>query len=531
MLECDGVYIEKHYTSVDFATLDKAYGKVAMWGGRRRAFIATGDNRNSAWERLGTHECWIKLGENTIEAIRQALLADEARVCYVAPAIPSERIVALTVLSSLTGPEPMTISLNDGFNAIIGGRGSGKSALLEYLRFGLGRTDRDLPRRDNDRSVSAFDRDAQLIADTLGERGFVDVKIEREGITETWRRDIQNKDLIIVFGEDGSATQLVLSDAQRRFPARAFAQKGLSTTMRDNSSAAEQITSIAAAEQLDKRREIDAAIDTAKRQIGTAIRRLSAYWQVQLERRRAQSLVADLKHRIAAVAARLEKEGLQKDALAIIADATLYDRARNYQAQVNRARITDTERLNAVKKNFLHVVLTQFEGIEAFPEIKQLDEAIDRARESVSVHLDAAVAEMAKLRSAYEESLEAFAKRDNEYQSKLNAAMLVQTAHKQLLDEHARLTGDLQKAEARALEIVAQEDQANDAPEKFASACAELDRLIAERGRVLALAAHHVEGQSSRMLKAKRKFDPCPQEYVDAVCSLMNASQSPRRKR
>jgi chromosome segregation protein len=79
-IECDGVYIEKPFADLENGTKEKAYGEIADWGTRRRAIIATGDNKMPTWDRLGTHECWIKLGDETIEALRQALLADEARI-------------------------------------------------------------------------------------------------------------------------------------------------------------------------------------------------------------------------------------------------------------------------------------------------------------------------------------------------------------------------------------------------------------------------------------------------------------------
>ncbi|MEH7848668.1 hypothetical protein [Rhizobium laguerreae] len=79
-LDTDGVYIEKPYTDLDPATLEKLKGNIPEWGRRRRGVIATGDNKRDSFERVGAHECWLKLGEPTIEALRQALLADEARI-------------------------------------------------------------------------------------------------------------------------------------------------------------------------------------------------------------------------------------------------------------------------------------------------------------------------------------------------------------------------------------------------------------------------------------------------------------------
>lgn len=520
-LKCDGVYIEKPFAELDQVTLDKAYGKIPEWGSRRRAFVVTGDNRSLTWERLGAHECWIKIGENSIEAMRQALLADEARISYGTPTTPSERIVKLTVLSTLTGSEALIVSFNDGFNSLIGGRGSGKSALLEYLRFGLGRTNRDLPGRDDDPFEADYDRDVQLIEDTLGDDGYVTVQIEREGVTETWHRNLENRDVITVTNEDDESNELTIQDAQRRFRARAFYQKGLSTTMNDTANAAEQITGIAAAEQLDQRREIDISIEKVKREIGTAIRRQSAFWQTRLEHRRAQALVSDLKRRIGAISTRLEREGLSKEALAVIAQAPVYDRAKNYQGQVNRAQTAETERLNQIKKTALNVTIRQFPGVEAFPEIKSLDEAIAKARTAITTHLDAAIAEVQKISSAYATSLKEFEKRETEFKKDLQNAINAQTAHKQLIDEHSRLIAELQKAEQAAIDAAEQEEEAKGAPALFQEACTKLDKLISDREKVLDEAARRVEGQSSQMLKARLKRDPRPEEYVEAIAGLM----------
>jgi chromosome segregation protein len=524
-LECDGVYIEKPFSDLEPATIDKCYGKIPDWGTLRRAIIATGDNRSSTWDRLGAHECWIKLGDNTIEALRQALLADEARIAHTTPSVPLDRIVELKVLSTLTGAEVFSFSLNAGFNAVIGGRGSGKSALLSYLRFGLGRTDKDLPNSGDDAFNTSFDREAELIDDTLGEDGYVQVTIEREGVREVWLRTAADKDIITVTVGDDDKTELPIQDAQRRFRARAFRQKGLSTTMNNSVSAAEQITGIAAAEHLDRRREVDTAIDRAKRQIAATLREQTSFWQLQLEHRRASELVRDLTRRIAAISQRLEQEGVGRETLDVIAQGSNYDRARNYQGQVNRARMLDMERLGKLKDNFLTVNIASFSGAEGFPEIAALHQAVQDARTAVIGHLDGALAEMIKLGQAYGASLGEFTSREEIFKTELAAATAAQAAHKQLLEERAKLTQELQQAEAAEIERAEEEETNKGAPQEFAAACAELDELLQERVRILSEAAHKVESQSGNMLKAKWKADPIPRDYVDALTKLMLGSR------
>lgn len=516
-IACDGVYIEKPYSELEPVTLDKVWGNIENWGKRRRAIIATGDNRSPTWDRLGAHECWIKLGEGTIEALRQALLADEARISHNAPALPLERIVELRVQSTLTGPDLFSISLNEGFTAIIGGRGSGKSSILEYLRFGLGRMPKDVVRNDED----DYDRAAQLIDDTLDPDGLVEVVIEREGLRETWRRTFQDRDTITVITDD-EQTEISIEDAQRRFRARAFPQKGLSTTMNNPLRASEQITGIAAAEQLDRRRQIDTDIDKAKRAVGTALRNQTAFWQVQLERRRAQSAVTDLRRRLQAISTRLEKEGVSKETMEVLTQSAIYDRAKNFQGLANRVRVTDTERLISIKSNFLNARVSSFQGAEDFDEIRELDEALTIARSNVMKHIDAALAEMNMLGEAYVRSLGAFEDRNKVFQVLLQEAIAAQTAQKQLLAERARLAEELTQAEAAELQIAEDEEAKKDATTEFTAACGNLDKLLHERVRVLSEAAYKVEKQSSGLLKAKHLPDPEPGEYVVAMVKLLN---------
>ena len=271
-LGCDGVYIERPLTSLDAVTQKKIRGEIPDWGNRRRALVPTGDNRSDTWDRLGKHDCWIKIGEHSIEGLRQALLADEARVAHSLPREPSDRLTSMTVQSSLCGSDPVTIRFNPGFNAIIGGRGSGKSAILEYLRFGLGRTANDLP---SEESAKPRERSASLIEDTLSD-GYVEITLERSGISETWKRTLRTRETITVKDVAGAEATITLSDAQQRFPARAFDQKGLSSTMNDQVSAADQITGIAAAEELEQRREIDQDITASKRAVPLGLQQIAA---------------------------------------------------------------------------------------------------------------------------------------------------------------------------------------------------------------------------------------------------------------
>jgi hypothetical protein len=59
--------------------------------------------------------------------------------------------------------------------------------------------------------------------------------------------------------------------------------------MNDAATASEQITSIAAAEEVDKQREIEQLIENARRDVRTALQNLASYWQSQLEHQTGES--------------------------------------------------------------------------------------------------------------------------------------------------------------------------------------------------------------------------------------------------
>jgi AAA domain, putative AbiEii toxin, Type IV TA system/AAA domain len=517
-LECDGVYTEKEHAELDPVTLDKAYGKIAEWGTRRRAFIVTGDSRSDTWDRLGVRGCWIKLGEPTIEAVRQALLADEARIAYSPPETPLERVVEIRIKSSLTGDDPFVISFNHGFNAFIGGRGSGKSAVLEYLRFGLARTERDLGRA----GAAGREREEQLIEDTL-EGGYVEVDIEREGVRETWHRDLSHNSIAIT-QHDGSNLEVTLSDARRRFRGRAFFQKQLSTTTRDADSATDQITGIAAAEALDRRREIDQGIDNAQRAVTTALQQLVTHWQVKLERAQAQARVADLKTRIEAITRRLAEEGVSPEHVQMIADAPRYARGRSYLGQVNIRTNAERARLEGIRGNLLAIPMEQFADIGTFPELAELSEQVDATRDRILSRIDAALDELGPLMTAYGKANEQFGVRDAEFSTAHKAAVEHQTSHRSLLDENNRLTAELAAAQEQESELSTKEITTAEAMQQFEQARAKLKELLDERYRVLDMAADQVADKSSALLKARPKHDPAPAEYIRALCGLMEGS-------
>lgn len=90
---------------------------------------------------LGYRYSWLKMSKPSVEALRQAFLDPQSRIQLLG-ARPSDaqthpRITSISVRGAKF-LEDQEVVFSEGLNCIIGGRGSGKSSLLEYLRFAIG---------------------------------------------------------------------------------------------------------------------------------------------------------------------------------------------------------------------------------------------------------------------------------------------------------------------------------------------------------------------------------------------------------
>ena len=518
-LPIDAVYIECAQGELEESTLDKLHGKSLEWGSRRLAVIPTGDNRRADWERLGRHECWVRTGEHSLEALRQAFLAEEARICHSRPAVPSDRVIEMEVMSILTGEAPFRLTFNEGFNALIGGRGSGKSAMLEYLAFGLGKADADRDLVDG-KARRGRERERALINETIGADGWVRVTIERSGVREIWKRTGAKPEEVLA-NVEGAVEALTVAAAQARFPARTFHQKELSTTMVDPESAAENITLIAAAEAVDERRRLDHEVSNAKRAMETALMNVAAYWQSEVDLSTADAGVSDLERRIAAVKARLETEGVTGGDIAILEDARCFDRGRNYLSELQTAiaaRQAEVSKVPAWRP-------PEFIGtdVEALPFVSlsglaaELTAVLAEERRRLDViagALDGLERSRAAAKDGFEAERAAFAARYDEYKTR-------QAAHSVLISESEQLAASLKGALTAQAQARADKEAKESAVMAYGDARATLATLVARRLKLLKESADQIAEKSDGALKARPSRDRKPSECVSALCALL----------
>lgn len=223
-MPCVGGYVDKAISN-DTGYQNKINGGDVNYGNKPLALISTSDNRFEDGREFGKYSTWIKWAEPTAEAIRQACLAKESRISQEEPELPQIFIRSIDVTTSkFLGT--FNVNLNQQYNALIGGRGTGKSTILEYLRWGL--CDQTIQNSDLDELSIIEKRRNALIQRTLADvGGEVRITMEKNGILHIVKRNSKSREILLKIG-DGEFQLVKEDDIRKILPIQSYSQKQLS---------------------------------------------------------------------------------------------------------------------------------------------------------------------------------------------------------------------------------------------------------------------------------------------------------------
>ncbi len=223
-MPCVGGYTDGDINKLKPGIKNRIAGRDKAWGNKRIACFQTSDNRRDDHSDLGAYSTWIKWATPTAEAPRQACLAQESGVAHEEPRLPAVSVASISVSNSaFLGP--VDLEFNCQYSTLIGGRGTGKSTILEYLRWAL--CDQP-PGSTDDEAPNYQARRARLIDQTLKPlNATVQVKFVVNGVPHTVRRSSQDGTVLIKIG-DADFTQCTEEDVRSLLPIQAYSQKQLS---------------------------------------------------------------------------------------------------------------------------------------------------------------------------------------------------------------------------------------------------------------------------------------------------------------
>jgi type III restriction enzyme len=201
-------------------------GLDTTWGSKRLALFQTSDARKADFSRLGEHTTWVKWSAPTAEALRQACLAAESRLAQVEPAMPHAWISRIVVSNSKFMGR-VDVALNPQYTALIGGRGTGKSTILDYLRWAL--CDQPAESGAEDEVANPRVRQRRLIDATLKPLdAHVEVHCLINGIPHIVRRHAADGSVQLKVG-DAEFEKVREANIQSLLPIQAYSQKQLSS--------------------------------------------------------------------------------------------------------------------------------------------------------------------------------------------------------------------------------------------------------------------------------------------------------------
>ncbi len=266
----------------------------------------------------GSRYTWIKMERPSIEGLRLALL--DGRGFSVRrsddpdqpdQSLPTHHVKAISISKArlMGNGEPAKLEFSPWLNVLVGGRGTGKSTVLNCMRLAA-RREADLDRLDEHSiSRSTFDRfnnvprarddDGGLREDTR-----IELVVSRDGVTHriSWDQAPKSDAKVVETHDDAhewiaSTSQIVTAD---RFPIRVFNQGQIAELASDNQAALRDLIDEGAGSQDCQRK-----LETARR---TFLATRARIREIQVELERTEEVKVTLEDTVRALS-RIEEAG------------------------------------------------------------------------------------------------------------------------------------------------------------------------------------------------------------------------------
>ncbi|MCU0287746.1 MAG: AAA family ATPase [Acidobacteria bacterium] len=192
------------------------------------------------FSEIGRRLTWVKMGEPNLEGLKLALIDGEnfsIRKVELNGPNPNEhanfiiRDLEITNARFCGKDQPLSIQFSPWMNAIVGGRGTGKSSLIEFLRIVM-RRDNEIT-KDADRELKQYFEDFNKVPKNRDDKGMIceDTMIAIRYCKNTseyelkWNRGGTITPIQAI--DDQGNVKTEMGDIPSRFPVRIYSQKQL----------------------------------------------------------------------------------------------------------------------------------------------------------------------------------------------------------------------------------------------------------------------------------------------------------------
>ncbi|MBF0115940.1 MAG: AAA family ATPase [Magnetococcales bacterium] len=364
-------------------------GEQEQWSrkGAHPAWILSSDAKSLAEEdgkptanSLGYRHTWIKMSKPSIESLRQAFLDPQSRIRPAGenPARQENhaRILSLAISNAhFLGDQQVHFSPN--LNCLIGGRGSGKSALLEGMRLAMGKGE-DPKLALDEESSKKVSRIKTLLT-----------KVDQTEVRVRWRNEDGVTDTLLFSVDwlEGGKCQVegrTMADPSsflQSLPVQFFSQQQLNQVTTEDGNLLLKLLDEFAREELKPLRDQELRL---RREIEQCFAASADLEQTQNELKRLQQEATELERQWEARAALQEEARIHQG---LKAEEAYYQRIKNGLQE-------ETDRLLALVEDMCESHASMGSTVERWPHgawFKVKDEAIRLAKESLGQTIRAAV--------------------------------------------------------------------------------------------------------------------------------------------
>lgn len=500
-MPCVGGYLDGSLSAFDSKPGERRIldGGDKNWGSKRLALFQTSDARSDDFSSLGSCTTWVKWSEPTAEALRQACLAVESRVSQEEPPTPNVWI-SRVVVSNSKFMGRVDVAINPQYTALIGGRGTGKSTVLDYLRWAL--CDQPAQATEDDEVADPRVRQRRLIEATLApiDGAHVEVHCTINGIAHVVRRYGKTGEVHLKVG-DGALEQVRESHVQSLLPIQAYSQKQLSSVAIRLDELLRFVTSPIRSTLEDVDRRIGEVSGRLRENYGTLQRFRNLKGDIEKSELRIVSLTGQ------AQALRDSLAGLSEADRKVLDAKTSYDKTKaaaavwSQQAEVAEDSVARAISLLDATLKRLEVSADTPEGVKAHADavVDQSRQAILKLRNAVSSARDEFTSTLtAKLETASKTLADQIAKFDEEY----SAVKQRSSAHQVKLKELAALEDQHKEAAELLRGQEGELAQLGNPEERHATLRTELASLNAQRSQALKDQCEELSGSSGGLIRA-----------------------------
>lgn len=494
LMPCVGGYLDGPVTQLGRGNGDILNGKNKEYGFKALGLFPTSDNRRDDFRDLGDHTTWVKWATPTAEALRQACLARETRISHEPPALPAIVVRSLSVSNSrFLGP--IDIEFNDQFNCLIGGRGTGKSTILEYLRWALCDQPPDV---SNDELPDFQSKRSGLIEKTLVPfQAVLTVEFIVNEVRHVVRRNARTSELTLKIGS-GEFQECSEQDIRDLLPIQAYSQKQLSAV----GVRTDELIRFIRASIKSSLNELSGKLNSLKAEIRKAYSEMQAKRALQRDIERDQLQLDSLTKQVEAL-----KKGLSGVSNE---DRKVLDDHNGFLAEEQTIKAWDRslDRLRAATTALDGELTTCTSGVaqpSGKERLSEIEKRLQHLFEQVRVHVDAIVGLLAENGEAAQklgQSKKTWDTAHGQHQKEYEAAKQRSSAHETYLKQIAETEERNRKLRDSIAERMERLSRMGNPEDAYSEARKEWLAFYEERGKLLEDKCNELTALSSASIRA-----------------------------